>query len=204
MREHKSAADDMNQVELSGTVISRPLPAFIRDGEWYSRFTLQSTRRSNVKDEIPVYIKSEFRLEPGTKIKVRGAMRSYSQHVGGKSRLLVYVMANDVKAGEVHEAPADINIIQISGYVCKVNGLRETPLGRVITEMIVAVNHEDGSSSYLPCITWGSTARMTDQLQPGDKVQLKARFQSRSYAKVMEGKEKVKTAYELSVLEMVV
>lgn len=204
MREHKNTVDEMNEAELSGMVMNRPHTAFIKDGEWYSRFTLQSTRRSSVKDEIPVYIKGEIHLEPGLKVRVRGAMRSYSQHVGAKSRLLVYVMANEVIEGEIQEEPADINKIHISGFVCKVNGLRETPLGRVITEMIVAVNHEDGSSSYLPCITWGSTARTTDRLRPGDKVQLKARFQSRSYAKIMEGQEKTKTAYELSVLEMVV
>ena len=65
---------------------------------------------------------------------------------------------------------------------------------------MLAVNRSYGKSDYIPCITWGRTARYAANLKIGDKVQLVGRFQSRNYQKQLpDGTVLNKVAYEVSV-----
>lgn len=65
---------------------------------------------------------------------------------------------------------------------------------------MLAVNRAYGKSDYIPCITWGRTARFASHLKVGDKVTLLGRFQSRAYQKQLpDGTVIGKTAYEVSV-----
>jgi len=65
---------------------------------------------------------------------------------------------------------------------------------------MLAVNRSYGKSDYIPCITWGRTARYAAGLKTGDKVQLVGRFQSRNYQKQLpDGTVITKVAYEVSV-----
>ena len=65
---------------------------------------------------------------------------------------------------------------------------------------MLAVNRSYGKSDYIPCITWGRTARYAANLKIGDRVQLVGRFQSRAYQKQLpDGTALNKVAYEVSV-----
>jgi single-stranded DNA-binding protein len=65
---------------------------------------------------------------------------------------------------------------------------------------MLAVNRAYGKSDYIPCITWGRTARFASHLQVGDHAQVQGRFQSRAYQKQLaDGTILNKTAYEVSV-----
>ena len=66
--------------------------------------------------------------------------------------------------------------------------------------MMLAVNRAYGKSDYIPCITWGRSARFAAKLDVGDKITLTGRLQSRAYQKQMpDGSVIEKTAYEVSV-----
>ena len=74
------------------------------------------------------------------------------------------------------------------------------PFGREIADLMLAVNRAYGKSDYIPCITWGRTARFASHLHVGDKVTLMGRFQSRAYQKQLaDGSVITKMAYEVSV-----
>lgn len=92
------------------------------------------------------------------------------------------------------------NRVQLTGALCKPPSYRTTPFGREIADLMLAVNRSYGKSDYIPCITWGRTARYASNLKIGDKVQLVGRFQSRAYQKQMpDGTTLNKVAYEVSV-----
>ena len=66
--------------------------------------------------------------------------------------------------------------------------------------MMLAVNRAYGKSDYIPCITWGRSARFAAKLSVGDRISLTGRLQSRAYQKQMpDGQVVEKTAYEVSV-----
>ena len=75
-----------------------------------------------------------------------------------------------------------------TGALCKAPSYRTTPFGREIADLMLAVNRSYGKSDYIPCITWGRTARYAANLKIGDKVQLVGRFQSRNYQKQLAGR----------------
>ena len=92
------------------------------------------------------------------------------------------------------------NRVQLTGALCKPPSYRTTPFGREIADLMLAVNRSYGKSDYIPCITWGRTARYAANLKTGDKVQLAGRFQSRTYQKQLpDGTTLNKVAYEVSV-----
>lgn len=92
------------------------------------------------------------------------------------------------------------NRVQLTGALCKAPSYRTTPFGREIADLMLAVNRSYGKSDYIPCITWGRTARYAANLKIGDKVQLVGRFQSRNYQKQLpDGTVLNKVAYEVSV-----
>ena len=90
--------------------------------------------------------------------------------------------------------------MQLQGALCKPPSYRTTPFGREIADLMLAVNRAYGKSDYIPCITWGRTARFASHLHVGDKVTLMGRFQSRAYQKQLaDGSVITKMAYEVSV-----
>lgn len=88
-----------------------------------------------------------------------------------------------------------INNANLEGFVCKAPINRHTPLGRNITELLIAVNTPT-TSSYIPCILWNN--KNADSLKVGSKVKVNGRLQSRDYTKL----NIVHTTYELSVSDI--
>ena len=49
---------------------------------------------------------------------------------------------------------------------------RTTPLGREVTDLLLAVNRSHNTSDYIPCITWGRNAQYTKQLPVGNNIKI--------------------------------
>ncbi|MEG2252073.1 MAG: single-stranded DNA-binding protein, partial [Clostridia bacterium] len=129
---------------------------------------------------------------------IEGQLRSYNKVVEGAGRLLITAFVQRLLPDNGEEE--NPNRVQLSGALCKPPSYRTTPFGREIADLMVAVNRSYGKSDYIPCITWGRTARYASSLKIGDKVQLVGRFQSRAYQKQMpDGAMINKVAYEVSV-----
>ena len=68
--------------------------------------------------------------------------------------------------------------------------------------MILAVNRHYGRADYLPCIAWGQVASQVAQMQVGERLTLEGRVQSRTYIKQLDGGSEERTAYEVSVMQL--
>ena len=92
------------------------------------------------------------------------------------------------------------NKIFLDGYICKQPIYRETPLGREIADVLLAVNRPYGKSDYIPCIAWGRNAIYASGLEVGTRLQIEGRIQSREYQKrISETESETRTAYEVSI-----
>ena len=170
-------------------------------GEQFFVTTLRVPRLSGAEDFLPVTLSERLLIdEPiaaGSVLCLDGQLRSYNKVVEGSGRLLITAFAQRLLPEEDDENP---NRVQLTGALCKAPSYRTTPFGREIADLMLAVNRSYGKSDYIPCITWGRTARYAANLKIGDKVQLVGRFQSRNYQKQLpDGTILNKVAYEVSV-----
>ncbi|MBQ1274674.1 MAG: single-stranded DNA-binding protein [Cellulosilyticum sp.] len=201
MIEHKI---ENNEVILIGKVISDVKFSHKVYGEGFYSFDLQIPRLSDSYDVLPITISE--RLLPsygniqGKILELHGQLRSYNQYSEGKNRLILTVFCLEMQEVSVGELSKSKNHIYLNGYICKKPIYRTTPFGREITDLHLAVNRAYHKSDYIPCITWGRTARFSESLLVGDHIQVWGRIQSRVYQKKLEtGETVVKTAYEISI-----
>lgn len=144
--------------------------------------------------QVPEQIVQEIRDNAGGRITIFGEYRSYNEKDGERNHLKLYVFVKGIsEAGE-----ADQNRIDLIGYICKQPLYRETPLGKEITDILIAVNRKHRKSDYLPAICWYSNARLAAGLPVGTKVRAMGMIQSRIYVKG----DSERTAYEVSIREM--
>ena len=92
----------------------------------------------------------------------------------------------------------DVNSVALEGTLCKPPNLRVTPLGREISDLMLAGPRRGGRRDYLPCISWGRRARECAGLAVGDRLALEGRIQSRAYIKLLDGEPVERVAYEVS------
>ena len=206
-----SREQENNKVTLSGEIVSNFEFSHECYGEGFYTAMLASDRLSGKKDIIPIMVSDRIvDVEAewiGRFAKVSGQFRSYNKHEGGRRHLELSVFAREFKEIEFeHEEPGngnDENLIFLDGYICKLPTYRETPTGREIADILLAVNRPYGKSDYIPCIAWGRNARFASGLGVGTRLQVDGRIQSREYQKRISDDETVtKIAYEVSVSRM--
>ncbi len=190
-----------NYLHLSGTLTDTPEYGHEVFGEKFYYATLSVPRLSGAEDLLPVTISERLmegiKLDVGSPLCFEGQLRSYNKVIEGAGRLLITGFAQRLLDPDTEENP---NQVQLTGALCKLPSYRTTPFGREIADLMLAVNRAYGKSDYIPCITWGRTARFASHLKVGDKVTLLGRFQSRAYQKqLVDGTVLNKTAYEVSV-----
>ena len=181
-------------------------------GESFYVFDLSVARLSGNADIIPVtvserLIKDEM-LKEGNNLLVKGQFRSYNSYENERNRLILTAFAKDVIEVEENEeeenemAKKDMitNEVVLVGYICKKPIYRQTPFGREISDILLAVNRAYNKSDYIPCIAWGRNARFCQDLEVGTQVKIVGRVQSRTYEKKFEdGTVEQRVAYEVSV-----
>ena len=195
--------DDIgNYLHLAGAVCQEPVFGHEVFGERFFYATLSVPRLSGAEDLLPITISERLMdasspLTLGAMLAMEGQLRSYNKVVEGAGRLLITGFAQ--KLVPLDEA-VNPNQVQLVGALCKPPSYRTTPFGREIADLMLAVNRAYGKSDYIPCITWGRTARFASRLKVGDKVKIQGRFQSRAYQKQLpDGELLNKMAYEVSV-----
>ena len=171
-------------------------------GEQFYVTTLRVPRLSGAEDFLPITLSERLLMDApitnGSELCLEGQLRSYNKVIEGSGRLLITAFAQKLIDCEADDE--NPNRVQLTGALCKPPSYRTTPFGREIADLMLAVNRSYGKSDYIPCITWGRTARYAANLKTGDKVQLVGRFQSRAYQKQLpDGTTLNKVAYEVSV-----
>ena len=192
-----------NHIIMVGKVTSDKRFSHEIYGEKFYIFDLSVPRLSGNSDIIPITISERLmvngELPIGTKITVEGQFRSYNSYGEGKNKLVLTLLED--QESEV-EARKDFisNEVTLIGYICKKPVYRQTPFGREIADILLAVNRAYSKSDYIPCIAWGRTARFCENMEVGTEVKLVGRVQSRQYEKKHEdGTVENKVAYEVSV-----
>ena len=195
----KSTMAENNSLLITGEIVSDTSFSHEVYGEGFYTFALASKRLSGSEDILPVTVSE--RLIPaggfptGTKVRVKGQIRSYNSYENKRSRLILTVFAKEIEAGEFN----DENEIFLNGYICKKPVYRTTPFGREITDVLLAVNRAYNKSDYIPCIFWGRNAKYTGGIEIGEKMRVWGRIQSRVYNKKIDDGFEERTAYEVSV-----
>ena len=107
---------------------------------------------------------------------------------------------NQEEENEMTKKDMVTNEVVLVGYICKKPIYRQTPFGREIADILLAVNRAYNKSDYIPTIAWGRNARFCQNLEVGTKVKLVGRVQSRMYEKKYEdGTVENRVAYEVSI-----
>ncbi len=202
-----------NYITLVGKVTGEKKLSHEIYGEKFYVFNLEIPRLSGNSDIIPVTISERIinddTLVEGKKLLVKGQFRSYNSYVNEKNKLILTVFAKDiveVKENEVEEenemVKKDVvtNEVVLIGYICKKPIYRQTPFGREIADILLAVNRAYNKSDYIPCIAWGRNARFCQTIDVGVQVKIVGRVQSRTYEKKFEdGTAETRVAYEVSI-----
>ena len=211
-----------NYLTLVGRVTSEKTFSHEIYGERFYSFNLSIPRLSGNADEIPVTVSERLitdkMLQIGTKLLIKGQFRSYNSYENEKNRLILTVFAKDIeKLEDANQAQVDengnevpvndfarkdtiTNEVVLIGYICKKPIYRQTPFGREIADLLLAVNRAYNKSDYIPSIAWGRNAKFCQNLEVGTEVKIVGRIQSRNYEKKYEdGTVVKKVAYEVSI-----
>lgn len=196
----------------------------VKDEKFY-RTKIKVERFSGTEDIIPVIVPErlieQVVLENtiGKWVAVFGQFRSYDKEdENGNIHLELFLFTKSIKISESKQEIKKYlkelllnddnyvnNLIFIDGYLCKKPNLRDTPLGRQIADLFIAVNRSCGKTDYIPCIAWEKVALQATEIDVGSHVKIYGRIQSRYYYKKFpqnpNGGE-WKITYELSVIRI--
>ena len=210
-----------NYLTLVGKVTSEKKFSHEIYGERFYSFDLSTPRLSGNADIIPVTVSERIinddMMAIGSKLLVKGQFRSYNSYENEKNRLILTVFAKDIEKleepsenvqedgnednqNEFTKKDTVTNEVVLVGYICKKPIYRQTPFGREIADILLAVNRAYNKSDYIPSIAWGRNARFCQNLEVGTEVKIVGRIQSRNYGKKYEdGTIVKKVAYEVSI-----
>lgn len=207
---------EFNKVFVSGRIETEL--EFSHEILWekFYRTRIRVERLSGTEDLVPIIVSDllvgKMRINSsleGKWVEVAGQFRSHNK-MGDDGRkhleLFLFVTAINIYEDEDElEEITNANLIYLDGYLCKKPVFRKTPLGRQITDLLVAVNRPYGKSDYIPCIAWGRVAQWASELEVGNRVKLYGRIQSREYFKRFSANSdagEYRDAYEISVMRM--
>ena len=189
-----------NQAVIIGTIEGAPELSHIFNFEEFYSLRVKVPRLSGNIDTVPVTVSERLLADgdfnDGSEVKVTGQFRSRTEKDDEKIHKKLAVFAQDISE---KSEKGFFNHIFLDGYLCKPPSYRTTPLGREITDLLIAVNRGYKKSDYIPVIAWGRNARYSRNFNVGAHVRITGRIQSREYNKKISEVESVKmTAYEVS------
>ena len=196
-----------NHLILVGKIVSEQKYSHEIYGEKFYKIDLEVIRLSTNTDIIPITISERLMpgidLSIGKSVKVEGQFRSYNNYENERNRLILTVFAKEITEVNSDEENEVTNEVTLIGYICKKPIYRQTPFGREIADILLAVNRAYNKSDYIPCIAWGRNARFCQNIDVGTEVKIIGRVQSRTYEKKYEdGTSETKVAYEVSIASM--
>ena len=202
-----------NYLTLVGKVTGEKRYSHEIYGEKFYVFDLSIPRLSGNADIIPITVSERIvnddMLAIGKKLLIKGQFRSYNSYENERNRLILTVFAKDIVELEENEEEEEneltkkdqvTNEVVLIGYICKKPIYRQTPFGREIADILLAVNRAYNKSDYIPSIAWGRNARFCENIEVGTQFKIVGRVQSRTYEKKFEdGTSQTRVAYEVSI-----
>ena len=200
----------MNQIRIEEGIIVDIKPSHTLADTQYDQMQVV-VKNSNGKESLIIlkYKRYDNKFyEVGSRVNCSGTLRSYSEKIGSKSKVTIYV-DTDFSQDDSQFMP-DVTLypssVIIDGIICSMEPLRELSSGKCNIHFILANNvqcAQKSYNSYIPCIAWGSNARFCENLEVGQSVKIYGRIQSRQYEKKLDdGTSEIRRAYEVSVSKM--
>ena len=190
-----------NRIALTGALDTLPEYSHTNHERKFYRFYLAVERLSGAVDTLPVLaaedILEQADLFRGERIAVTGQIRSFNNRAPEGRRLILSVYAGSITTTDCEPQ----NEAELLGSICKPPVYRQTPLGREICDLMLAVPRHYRRTDYIPCILWGRSAKLAASAPVGAPVHLTGRLQSRSYVKILPEGSQTRTAYELSAMQ---
>ena len=184
-----------NEFEGFGEVSKEPVFSHSVRDEVFYKFEMATLRLSGEYDYMPILVSKEMvdisELKKGASVSIiRGKIRTANipapERGEGLSRLTMSVLPNRRLGVIVNSVGEMKNEVLLKGFLCKPPIQRETPFGREICDINLAINRSNDKVDYIPCITWGYNAKFAGCLYMGAGVSLTGRVQSREYGKNMK------------------
>ena len=205
--------DENDKVFVSGVIEEKLEFSHQAMFERFYKTRVKVIRASGIEDVVPIIVSESLignkTTIVGKFVEVAGQLRTCNiKDKNGKRHLDVFVFVRWLETYNNEEEMEEKrkNQVYLNGFVVKEPIYRETPKGREISDVVIAVNNRYGKSAYIPCIIWGRYARYArDRFYVGDNIQLYGRLQSREYLKCENGnteKKVRKIAYEVSVISI--
>lgn len=193
-----------NKVSIIGEIVSEFRFSHEVFGEGFYIVEVSVNRLSDMTDVIPLMVSDRLvnvkENLVGSLVEAAGQFRSYNRHEGNRNKLVLSIFVREWQIVEENPMSGKTNQIFLDGFICKAPVYRKTPLGREISDLLIAVNRPYGKSDYIPCIAWGRNARFASSFEVGGRIQVWGRVQSREYVKKISEEETEKhVAYEVSV-----
>ena len=161
-----------NHITLTGTLASLPEYSHQNHERRFFRFLLAVERLSGTEDLLPVLaaedVLEQAELFEGERFTIEGQIRSFNNREPTGRRLILCVYALSMTTTD---APMQ-NEAVLTGTVCKPPVYRQTPLGRQITDLCLAVPRLYRRTDYIPCILWGRTALAAAEYPTGTELTL--------------------------------
>lgn len=198
--------NENNQLTVRGQIIKEFEFAYEVAGEKFFQTTISVPRTSGSVDELQIVV-SERLLDVNDKelvgqiVNIYGQFRSFNKTgEDGKRKLILTVFVKEIEFKDEYDYSNKANYISLIGTVCNKPSCRETPLGRTVSDLTLAVNRGYGKSDYIPCVVWGRNAKYVSEFEVGTVISITGRVQSRNYTKKLsEYDYEERTAYEVSV-----
>ena len=189
-----------NTVRLRGILASLPRFSHENHEKRFYRLELEVERLSGTVDVLPVLVPEQvlwqMDLSGGDMLVVTGQIRTFNSKEQESKKLVISAYAKTLAACEGEP----VNEVELMGTICKPPVYRQTPLGRQICDVMLAVNRPYRRADYIPCILWGQMAQMAGECAVGTVLGITGRFQSRQYVKVIDDIGHTRTAYEISAM----
>lgn len=193
-----------NQITVIGNLVFEFSFSHEVMGERFYTTKLSVKRKSGNADILPIVVSDRLvdvsKEWTGRIVRVSGQVRTYNKHEENKTHLILSAFAREFE--EIQELPfMDFkNDVFLDGFICKNPIYRETPLGRKVADILLAVNRPYGKSDYIPFIVWGRNAVFVNNLEVGAHIKVHGRLQSREYQKkINEYESETRVAYEVSI-----
>lgn len=161
---------------------------------------LAISRKSGKTDLIPIEFEAtrgmleDFNI--GDKVYVMGDVRTYN--IDGHLKIIIF--AKNITKVYYNW---DVNIVELTGRICKPPIFRITPSGKhVICDLFIEVLGKYDKLHHVPCIVWGRNAKFASKLNVGAMIRLEGAIQSRDYLKRIDNEILEKTALEVSCIRI--
>lgn len=185
---------NINNVYLKGIVVSPFEFYYTAKDKTFCRGYIEVLSISRISNRLPIVIDErlikETNIDVGSAIKINANLRTRNYE---ENKVDVYAFAYDIKLNNKNSKYT--NQVVLEGYICKQPQIRYSPTGDKLYSTVLANNRENGIVNYIPIVFFEKNSGEAKQIKVGDLIQLKGRFQSRTYWKNKEQK----SVYEVAI-----